>query len=217
MIPTSTYRVQFHKNFSFRNANETNLFHYLQQLGISDLYSSPILKGKYIQCNLILNIHCLARPGSTHGYDVVFHHTINPECGEEKEFLQLSDTLKSNGMGLIVDIVPNHMGVNNPGNVWWMDVLEHGKFSKYAEYFDIDWNKSSAKVRLGKITLIIQGKLLVPILGSHLGQVIEHGELKLQFENGKFFLTYYDHKLPLAPESYSIIMEIPGTTFTPTI
>ena len=120
-IPRATYRLQFTEDFTFSDA--AYLVPYLAELGISDLYASPYLK---------------ARPGSMHGYDVVDPTSLNPELGGEKEHGRLVETLDEHGMGQLLDIVPNHMGVASD-NAWWSDVLEHGPASEYAPFFDIDW------------------------------------------------------------------------------
>jgi Alpha amylase, catalytic domain len=137
--PISTYRVQMHKDFNFANAQ--GIAGYLKKLGISDFYSSPIFE---------------ARPGSMHGYDVTRHDRINPELGGDEGFLTFSAELQRQGLGLLLDIVPNHMGVGND-SVWWQDVLENGHASQYSEYFDIDWKPLKPALR---------NKLLLPILGT---------------------------------------------------
>src|SRR5438477_65695 len=147
----ATYRFQFHAKFRFADA--IKLVPYLSRLGISHLYASPFLK---------------ARPGSTHGYDVIDHNAVNPEIGTERELNLLIKTLREHGMGLVPDLVPNHMGVLHADNAWWLDVLEKGRASPYARYFDIDWSR---------------GKLLLPVLGKHYGEVLEGRELKV--EQGK--------------------------------
>src|SRR5215472_2161389 len=119
----ATYRLQFHKGFTFRDA--ATLVSYLARLGISHIYASPLME---------------ARPGSTHGYDIVHHNRFNPEIGSEDEFAALVAALKAHGMGLILDIVPNHMAVGGADNAWWLDVLEWGEASLYAPYFDINWD-----------------------------------------------------------------------------
>ena len=137
--PLSTYRLQMHAGFTFDDARAT--LDYMARLGIGDLYLSPIFE---------------ARPGSTHGYDVTRHDRLNAELGGEKAFERLSVSLRERNMGLLLDIVPNHMGVGNDSR-WWFDVLENGRASQYAEYFDIDWAPLKADM---------QGKLLLPILGA---------------------------------------------------
>jgi (1->4)-alpha-D-glucan 1-alpha-D-glucosylmutase len=165
LLPRATYRMQFHKGFRFADA--TRRVPYLARLGVSHLYASPFLK---------------ARPGSTHGYDVVDHNAVNPEIGTEADLQELISRLKSHGMGLVVDLVPNHMGVLHADNAWWLDVLEKGRASPYAKFFDIDWRP---------------GKLLLPVLGRHYGEALEAGELKLK--DGS--ICYFDHRFPLNERS----------------
>ena len=167
VVPVATYRLQFHKGFRFKDAGA--LVPYLASLGISHLYASPFLK---------------ARPGSTHGYDVIDHRRINPEIGTEAELNRLIKALKAHGMGMVLDLVPNHMGVLHADNAWWLDVLEKGRASPYARFFDIDWAR---------------GKLLLPVLGKHYGEALE--ELKLEKKNGKWSVRYFDHRFPLNAKS----------------
>ncbi len=182
-IPRATYRLQFNKGFTFSDAEA--LVPYLDALGISEVYASPILK---------------ASPGSMHGYDICDPRELNPELGTPEDFARLCDALKARDMGLIMDIVPNHMGISDPCNVWWMDVLENGMSSPYAHYFDIDWNPVKPELR---------GKVLLPILEDQYGNVLESGKLALIYDGGAFFLTYADHVLPVAPETYSMILDLP--------
>jgi (1->4)-alpha-D-glucan 1-alpha-D-glucosylmutase len=177
--PLATYRLQFNRDFPFAAARE--LVPYLHELGVTDCYSSPVLK---------------ARPGSTHGYDICDHSQINPELGGEPEFDALAEALRRRGMGLILDIVPNHMGIGNC-NPWWMDVLENGPSSIYAGHFDIDWHPVNPD---------LENKLLLPVLGDQYGAVLEGGQFRLNYEDGAFFLHYYETKLPVAPASYSSIL-----------
>ncbi|HYI95283.1 MAG TPA: malto-oligosyltrehalose synthase [Bryobacteraceae bacterium] len=179
-IPVSTYRVQFNQGFRFSDA--TALVLHLDRLGISHLYASPILA---------------ARPGSAHGYDVVDPNCLNPELGSQQDFEALVNALHERGMGLLLDIVPNHMAAS-PENAWWMDVLENGPASQYASYFGINW--SSARDPLNE-------KIFLPILGDTYGRVLDRGELRLSYEEGSFFLNYYAHKLPIAPDSYAEILD----------
>src|SRR5215207_858623 len=122
-IPCATYRLQFSQKFTFRDAE--TLIPYLHSLGVSDVYASPLLK---------------ALPGSTHGYDICDHSQLNPELGSPDDFKRFRAALQAHGMGLLIDIVPNHMGIGSTCNRWWTDVLENGPSSTYAHYFDIDWN-----------------------------------------------------------------------------
>jgi (1->4)-alpha-D-glucan 1-alpha-D-glucosylmutase len=178
LIPRATYRVQLHRAFRFADA--TALVPYLAQLGISHLYCSPFLR---------------ARAGSMHGYDVVDHGELNPEIGTRAELEELVATLRRHSMGLLVDLVPNHMGVLGGDNAWWLDVLEHGQASPYAEYFDIDWAAADPA---------LAGRVMLPILGDQYGVVLERGEIRLLFEAkaGCFVLVYREHRLPIDPASY---------------
>jgi (1->4)-alpha-D-glucan 1-alpha-D-glucosylmutase len=183
-IPTATYRLQFHKGFTFRDAR--NLAPYLHELGISHVYASPFFN---------------AAPGSTHGYDVSDHNALNPELGSREDFESFANALKERGMGLIADFVPNHMGIAESQNRWWEDVLENGPASPYARFFDVDW-------RPRKIELT--NKVLLPILGDQYGRVLEAGEFRLRFDEGAFFLDYYANHLPLAPQTTGPILERAG-------
>lgn len=153
---------------------------YLKELGIGDCYASPIFE---------------ARPGSMHGYDVTRHDRLNPELGGEEHFSQFAAKLREAGMGLLLDIVPNHMGVGND-SVWWQDVLENGRASEFADYFDIDWTPLNPDM---------QDKLLLPILGSQYGEELESKRIQVVVEDGRFFVCYYDHLMPLAPRTIPII------------
>jgi (1->4)-alpha-D-glucan 1-alpha-D-glucosylmutase len=181
-VPRATYRLQLHAGFGFGAAMA--LVPYLAGLGISHLYVSPILG---------------ARPGSQHGYDVVDHGRLNPELGTRDDFDRLVAALHAQGMGLLVDIVPNHMGVLGGDNAWWLDVLENGAASAYAEFFDIDWQSPDPA---------LTGKVLLPILGDQYGVVLERGELRLRFdaERGYFTLHYFDHQLPVDPAGYGALL-----------
>ena len=181
-IPCGTYRIQFHKGNTFEQV--TQAVPYLRALGVSHLYSSPYLR---------------ARPGSTHGYDIVDHAQLNPEVGDELAHARLCQALKRNGMGQILDVVPNHMGVLEADNAWWLDVLEHGRASAHAETFDIEWTPAQHD---------LAGRLLLPVLGDHYGKVLEAGELRLHFnaEAGEFGLRYWDHRFPVDPCSYPGIL-----------
>ncbi|MBK8175822.1 MAG: malto-oligosyltrehalose synthase [Rhodospirillales bacterium] len=181
-VPRATYRLQFNRDFGFADAEA--VVSYLARLGISHVYASPYLK---------------ARAGSTHGYDITDHNAFNPEIGDESAFVSFSDALGAEGMGQILDFVPNHMGISHDDNVWWLDVLEWGEESPYAQYFDIDW--SAVKVELSD-------KVLLPVLGDHYGRVLEAGELKLGFDagTGSFSVWYYDHRFPVTPGTYPRIL-----------
>ena len=179
-IPRATYRLQFNRNFTFAAAQP--LVAYLADLGISDLYASPLLK---------------ACAGSDHGYDICDHSQLNPEIGTLEEFDALTDALRERGIGLVFDMVPNHMGIADPSNGWWMDVLENGPSSLYATTFDIDWHPVKRE---------LANKVLLPILGDQYGDVLESGQLRLSYENGAFFLHYWDTVLPIAPHTYDRIL-----------
>ena len=183
MVPRATYRVQFGKNFGFDDA--AALAPYLAELGISHLYASPYLK---------------ARPKSPHGYDITDHNLLNPDLGGEEAFSRMVNALKANGLGQILDYVPNHMGVGGSDNPYWLDILEWGPESDCANWFDVDWESHSEYLR---------GKLLVPFLGAQYGEVLAGGDLRLKFdpEKGEFAVWAYDvHKLPVSPLNYGAIL-----------
>ncbi|MFT4114610.1 malto-oligosyltrehalose synthase [Silvibacterium sp.] len=176
--PLSTYRLQMHAKFNFADAEQ--IVPYLRELGIGDVYTSPVFE---------------ARPGSMHGYDVARHDRFNPELGGDEGFNRFADTLREAGMGYLMDIVPNHMGVGND-SVWWQDVLENGRASEYSDYFDIDWNPLKPDM---------QGKLLLPILGQQYGDELEAKHLQIAIEDGRAIVRYYDHTMPLAPRSLPLL------------
>ena len=182
IVPRATYRVQLHAGFRFADA--TALVPYWSALGISHLYVSPVLT---------------ARPGSQHGYDVVDHGRLNPELGTREDFDALVAALHAQRMGLIVDIVPNHMGVLGNDNAWWLDVMENGAASAYAGYFDIGWESPDPA---------LNGKVLLPILGDQYGIVLERGELSLGFDPARGYITlsYYEHTLPIDPCRYGPLL-----------
>ncbi len=182
-IPNATYRLQFNRDFTFSDA--ARLVPYLSALGISHCYASSYLK---------------ARPGSTHGYDIIDHSSLNPEIGGMDDFKNFVAALKQHGMGHILDLVPNHMGVMGSDNAWWLDVLENGQTSVYAEFFDIDWEPLKEDLR---------GKVLLPILGDRYGAVLERGELKLSFDcqAGSFSVFYFEHRLPIGPRQYAWLLK----------
>jgi (1->4)-alpha-D-glucan 1-alpha-D-glucosylmutase len=182
-IPRATYRLQFHKGFGFDQAAE--IAPYLARLGVSHVYASPYLK---------------ARPGSTHGYDIVDHNALNPELGDAASFVRMNAALAAHGLKQILDFVPNHMGVGGSDNPLWLDVLEWGQDSIYAGWFDIDWDPDQR---------YLHDKLLVPALGSQYGAVLESGQLVLKFDptEGSFAVWAYDtHKLPVCPLHYNRIL-----------
>ena len=181
-VPTATYRLQFNRGFTFRDA--AALVPYLAALGISHCYASPYLR---------------ARPGSMHGYDIVDHNSLNPEIGTAEDYEMFVGELHRHGMGQILDIVPNHMGVMGSDNAWWLDVLENGEASEYAEFFDIDWSPIKDELK---------GKVLIPVLEDQYGNVLERGDLKLAFdvERGEFSILYYQHRFPIDPSEYPRIL-----------
>ena len=181
-IPSCTYRLQFNRWFTFAQARE--IVPYLHELGVSDAYASP-----YFQ----------ASAESLHGYDITDHNKFNAAIGSREEYDAWVAELHAHGMGQVLDFVPNHMGIAEPGNEWWMDVLENGPSSMYAPYFDIDWRPIKSDLR---------DKVLLPILSDQYGRVLERAELQLRFEEGSFYLWYHDRKLPIAPGTYRHILEI---------
>jgi len=182
IIPRATYRLQFNSEFSFAQAE--GLAPYFAELGISHCYASPYLK---------------ARPGSTHGYDIVDHAALNPEIGTPEEYASFVASFKAHGLGQILDVVPNHMGVMGADNAWWLDVLENGPAAVHGAFFDIDWDPLNPE---------LTGKVLLPMLGDHYGTVLNRGELHLDFdaERGEFSLFYYQHRLPVDPATYPLIV-----------
>ncbi len=181
-IPSSTYRLQFNRDFTFAQARE--LVPYLHALGISDCYASP-----YFQ----------ARASSLHGYDITDHNKLNTAIGTREEYDRWIAELRAHQMGQVLDFVPNHMGIAEPDNLWWADVLENGPSSPYAPYFDIDWRPLKSDLR---------DKVLIPILGDQYGRVLERGELRVHFDGGRFFLRYFDHEFPIAPGTYRHVLGI---------
>lgn len=171
VIPRATYRLQLHREFGFDSA--ARIVPYLAALGVSHVYCSPIQR---------------ARPGSRHGYDIVAHDEINPELGGEAGFERLCAALRAYGMGFLLDLVPNHMGVLGSDNPWWNDVLENGEASPFAHYFDIDWQPANAS---------LDGKVLLPVLGDHYGAVLDRGELSLALHDGRVVLRYFEHRFPI--------------------
>ena len=182
-VPLATYRVQFNQNFRFSDGRD--LVHYLRELGISDLYASPWFK---------------ARRGSSHGYDVADPLRVNSELGTEEDFDELTEKLRHYGMALVLDIVPNHMAASSE-NPWWLDVLENGAASEYAEFFDIDWHPATSKA-----AFLQDNRVLLAMLGDLYGNVLQNQELSLRIDDNGFFVRYYDHKLPLDPKSYDAIL-----------
>ncbi|MGV3773188.1 MAG: malto-oligosyltrehalose synthase [Verrucomicrobiales bacterium] len=177
-VPVATYRLQFNKSFTFNDALE--IVDYLRQLGVSDLYASPVSQ---------------AGPESAHGYDICDFNTISPSLGGMQRFRSLSDKLRNHGMGMLVDMVPNHMG-NHQTNDRWRDVLQNGRQSQFANYFDINWDTPEPGLK---------DKALLPVLGDHYNHVLEQGELKIAWKDGKLLLTYYDSDFPLSGNSLTLI------------
>ncbi len=175
MTRSCTYRVQLHAGFTFDDA--AAVAGYLAGLGVSHLYCSPFLQ---------------AAPGSTHGYDVVDHGRLNEELGGEAGYRRLVAASRDEGLAQVLDIVPNHMALAGRANRWWWDVLENGQSSRYAGYFDIDWDPPEQK---------LTATVLMPVLGDHYGRVLEAGELRVQREGGSFVVRYHEHEAPLSPRS----------------
>jgi (1->4)-alpha-D-glucan 1-alpha-D-glucosylmutase len=183
-IPIATYRLQLTADFGFEPAAE--IVPYLSALGITHLYASPFMR---------------SRKGSTHGYDVVDHTRLNPELGGETGFERLSQALKQHDLGLILDFVPNHVGVHFADNPRWLDVLEWGPASPYAVSFDIDWELLPYRAR---------GGVLLPIVGSSYGEALERGDIELRYDadEGSFSAWYFEHRLPIAPERYGEMLRV---------
>ena len=178
-IPLATYRLQFNREFTFKQAAEAAS--YLSELGVSDIYASPLFQ---------------AAPGSSHGYDVCSFGKLRYELGPESDFESLTQRLRELGLGLVLDIVPNHMGADL-SNEWWLDVLEKGRASRYAGWFDIDWETPTPELR---------GRVLLPVLEDQYCQVLRAGKLKVAFGAGRFAIAYYERLFPLSPSSYSSIL-----------
>src|SRR4051812_10940812 len=181
-IPQSTYRLQLGADLTLDHVHR--LLPYLQNLGVSDLYLSPLFR---------------ARAESSHGYDVVDHGTIDPAIGDLAAFERLATTARKAGMGILLDVVPNHMGINDPGNVWWLDVLENGEGSYFADFFDIEWHPPAAG---------LQDKILLPFLGEPYGRVLENGDLKVVYDGGRLQVAYGPRRFPLAPPSWPVVLEL---------
>ncbi|MFH0901880.1 MAG: alpha-amylase family glycosyl hydrolase, partial [Pseudomonadota bacterium] len=180
-VPRATYRLQFNRSFLLDDGSE--LVDYLERLGISDIYASPLTA---------------ARPGSLHCYDVIDHGQISPECGGEESFVRLTDRLMGRGMGLLLDVVPNHMCISGSNNRWWNDVLENGPSSPWSSFFDVEWQPPKTE---------LTNRVLLPILGDQYGEVLERGEIGLAFLEGEFVANYRDVRLPIAPGTCTLILD----------
>ena len=182
--PRATYRIQLNRDFTFAQAAE--IVPYLARLGVSHVYCSPFLK---------------ARAGSPHGYDIVDHGALNPELGSEADYDHFCAVLAEHGMGQMLDIVPNHMGVGGDDNPWWLDVLENGQASDYAGFFDIDWQPAKPE---------LAGKVLLPLLEDHYGTVLGKGLLQLAFNaaRGELSVHYHEHRFPLDPKTYPRVLGV---------
>src|SRR5436853_112896 len=178
-VPSSTYRIQLNQGFRFSDA--LRILDYLHDLGITDLYLSPVLA---------------SRKGSNHGYDVIDPTRVDPDLGSEEEFTLLQTELQNRGMGLLLDIVPNHMAASSE-NPWWMDLLEDGPASASASYFDVDWHPPSRS---------LDNRILLPLLGDSYANSLENQQLTLVFEEGSFYIRYFDIKLPVAAKPYRQIL-----------
>jgi malto-oligosyltrehalose synthase len=189
-VPRATMRLQFHRGFTFADA--VPLVEYMARLGISHVYASPIMT---------------ARPGSMHGYDTIDPTRINPELGGEEGFVQLVSALRRHDMGIIIDIVPNHMAIGSD-NPWWMDVLAAGRTSRYAKYFDIEWEPANLHLR---------GKVLLPVLGRPYGEALAAGEITLQIDEAQVFVRYFDHVFPLAGSAAPVVRKAWPDTFDPAL
>lgn len=169
-IPRATYRLQFNRSFTFQQAGA--ILDYLDELGISGVYASPLFQ---------------AGPQSTHGYDVCCYGKLNPNLGAEEDFDRFTTNVKKHALGLLLDIVPNHMSASLE-NGWWIDVLEKGRESVYSDYFDINWDSDQPGLR---------NKVLLPVLEDHYGKVLESGKLRLAYQDGKFSIAYHDRNFPV--------------------
>ncbi|PQV46368.1 malto-oligosyltrehalose synthase [Paraburkholderia sp. BL21I4N1] len=185
-VPRSTLRLQFHRGFTFDDAAKH--VDYFAALGISHVYASPITT---------------AEPGSMHGYDTVDYTQVSAECGGEAGLKRLVDKLRAHNMGLLVDMVPNHMGVGGASNAWWLDILEWGRHSAYARHFDVDWHSPDPALR---------GKVLAPTLGAPYGEELAAGRIAMHFDadSGRFYIGYGPHVFPVCPIDYASILQGAG-------
>jgi (1->4)-alpha-D-glucan 1-alpha-D-glucosylmutase len=180
-VPTSTYRLQLSASFGFRDA--AAIVDYLDRLGVGGVYMSPVLR---------------AEAGSTHGYNVVDHSTLNPELGTDEDFDKWTEALAARGIERLADFVPNHVGIGSGENAWWTDVLENGPSSTYADFFDIEWHSRERALR---------GKALLPVLGRQFGQEVDDGKIGLVRDGGALWVTYYEKRFPASPRSYGLVLE----------
>lgn len=176
----ATYRLQLSSEFTLDDA--AAIAGYLSQLGISHLYSSPVLQ---------------AGKGSTHGYDVLDHSRVSKELGGEAAFERVSTALRTHDLGLLLDIVPNHMAIGGKDNVWWWDVLENGRSSRYAPYFDVEWMPPESK---------LHHMVMLPVLGDHYGRILDAGLIHIERHDGAFTIHYQEHAFPVAPRSLQFIL-----------
>jgi (1->4)-alpha-D-glucan 1-alpha-D-glucosylmutase len=181
-VPSSTYRLQLHKGFTFANA--AAILDYLQQLGVGAVYTSP---------------YTHAEQGSTHGYNVVDHGSLNPELGGPDAHAALAAAIRDKGLGHLLDFVPNHVGIGSCENRWWLDVLENGPASQFSEHFDIDWHPP---------TLGLENRVLLPVLGRQFGLELEDGKLSVVRKGGSFEVAYYERRWPASPRSYKTILAL---------
>src|SRR5438045_1818797 len=181
-IPSSTYRLQFNRWFTFAQARQ--IVPYLPATGVSDAYASTNFQ---------------AGANSLHGYDITDHNKLNPAIGSREKYDSWIAELHAHSMGQVLDFVPNHVGIADSLNTWWMDVLENGPSSRYAPYFDIDWHPLKSD---------LHDKVLLPILSDQYGRVLERGELQVHFEEGTFYLLYGERRLPIAPGTYRYILDV---------
>ena len=188
-IPASTYRLQLGQDFGFKAIRD--LIPYIDALGISDLYLSPIF---------------VSRLQSSHGYDVVDHNRFEPSIGGVSDFGELALAARHQNMGIMIDLVPNHMGINDPGNLLWNDVLANGAAARSANCFDIDWNPPNGS---------LQGQVLLPFLGKPFGEALESGEINLLYERGCFFISYFDRRFPVSPPTWPDMVDLALTWLEP--
>ncbi len=181
-IPLSTYRLQLGSDLTLDQV--ASLLPYLHKLGISDVYLSPLFR---------------ARAESSHGYDVVDHGAIDPAIGNLQTFARMAESARQLGMGILLDVVPNHMGINDPGNTWWLDVLENGEGAYFADFFDIEWHPPAAA---------LENRVLLPFLGEPFARVLENGDLRVVYRERRLQLEYGPRRFPLAPPSWPVVLDL---------